>query len=260
LRRPVGTNAFADLGFPHCCFSHSGDGWDEHILLLLHGLGDTDDNFVKFGAKLQLPQTSVLALRAPLPLLDMGFTWFDVLTPTGDVCFDSPDAVASLRETSSAMLPMLQRLHHRYGYALRNIYILGFSQGGTVALAVLQSLQGFAIGGVVSICGPPPAALPSMQFSDTAILFTLGELDSCAAAKMRAWAQFERQWRAASSIAQSAVGDCDCSMLSIAGKGEAMIQGAEESRALMQFFSRHLALRSLQLCVVTCLHVRFAAD
>ena len=64
------------------------------------------------------------------------FTWFDVLTSNGDLSFDSADAVASLRETSDAMLPLLHRLHQRHGYALRNIFILGYSiysQGGTWA-------------------------------------------------------------------------------------------------------------------------------
>jgi hypothetical protein len=109
----VASDAFVDLGFARCCFSHSLDCWDEHLLLLLHGIGDTDANFSAFGAELQLPQTAVLAIRAPIPLLDMGFTWFDVLTPAGDVCFDSPDAIASLWETSAAMLPLLQRVQQR---------------------------------------------------------------------------------------------------------------------------------------------------
>jgi len=216
-------------------------------------LGDTNDNFVTFGTKLQLPQTAVLALRAPLPLLDMGFTWFDVLTPSGDVCFDSPDAVASLRETSSAVLRVLQRLHQRHGYVLRNIYLLGFAQGGTVALSVLQTLQQFAIGGVVSICGPPPSALPSMQFNNTPVLFTQGMLDRFAASKSLAWAQFEERWRSARAAAPRSApltdGEYDCCMLTIEDKGETMVQGAKESLALMQFFGRHLALRSLQLCV-----------
>ena len=34
----------------------------------------------------------------------------------------------------------------RHGYALRNVFMLGFSQGGTVALSVLQSLNGAPIG------------------------------------------------------------------------------------------------------------------
>jgi predicted esterase len=252
LRRPVASTAFADLGFPHSCFSHSCDSWDEHLLLLLHGLGDCDTNFATFGAKLQLPQTASLAIRAPLPLLDMGFTWFDVITAAGDVCLDSPDAVASLRDTSRAMCLLVQRLHSQHSYPLRNIFVLGYSQGGTVALGTLQSLNAVAIGGVISISGAPPPAPHAMQPSTTPVLFTLGQRDACAASKSRAWAQFELQWRDGLPVAPHgpvpSASERDCCMLLVAGKAEAMVHSADETRALMEFFGRHLKLRSLQLC------------
>jgi predicted esterase len=255
-------DAFNDLGFGHCCFAHSCDGWDEHVLLLLHGFGDADVNFAAFGAKLQLPQTAVLAVRAPIPMLDMGFTWFDVFTESGDVCFDSIDAIASLRETSAALLPLLQRVHTRHGYALRNMFMLGYSQGGTIALGVAQALGSIAIGGIVSICGAPPPPLPKAMCSSTPILFTLGERDVSADSKSHAWSQFQTQWRssAASSPQSSAAADelHDCVMLHVAGKAEAMVQGEDETRALMQFFGRHLKLRSLQLCVCAPPHRRRA--
>jgi predicted esterase len=244
----VPCHAFADLGFPHCCFAHSSEGWDEHALLLLHGLGDADHNFAKFGAKLQLPQTAVVAIRAPLPLLDMGFTWFDVITPAGDVCLDSPDAVASLRETSSALIAVLHRLQQRHSYPLRNIFLLGYSQGGSVAFGVLQALCNISIGGIISISGPPPPPPPQpMQHNDTPVLFTLGGRDAAFASNSRAWTLFEGQWREARASAAHAAEDC-CSMVIVADKADAMVQGEHETRALMQFFGRHLRLRSLQLC------------
>ena len=36
-------------------------------------------------------------------------------------------------------------------------------------------------------------------------------------------------------------------MLLVAGKAEAMVQGGDETRVLMEFFGKHLKLRSLQL-------------
>jgi predicted esterase len=225
--------------------------WDEHALLLFHGLGDSDDNFVKFGAKLQLPQTATLAVRAPLPLLDMGFTWFDVITSTGHVCLESPDAVASLCRTSSSFLAVIHRLHQRYSYALRNIFLVGYAQGGTMALSVLQLIGHVTLGGVVSISGAPPPPLPAIVHNGTPVLFTLGQRDVSFASKSRSWEQFEKQLRDASahSDASRDGGQDDCSMFVVADKGEAMVQGGDETRVLMQFFSRHLRMRSLQLCV-----------
>lgn len=43
----------------------SDDGTDENLLILLHGLGDTHLPFTNLGRQLKLPQTAVLALRAP---------------------------------------------------------------------------------------------------------------------------------------------------------------------------------------------------
>lgn len=259
MRRPIPSDAFADLGFCSCSFAHSGDGWDEHALLLLHGLGDSDVNFAKFGAKLQLPQTAVIAVRAPLPLLDMGHTWFDVLTPSGHVCLDSPDAIASLWETSTALLALLHRLHQRFDYALRNIFVMGYSQGGTVALGVLQIMRNFAVGGVISVSGPPPPPPPSMRPNDTPVLFTLGQRDAMFASKMRAWTQFDTKWREAAARGDSAHHN-DCSVIIVADKGESMVQGEDEMRAIMQFFGSHFRMRNLQLyvrfaCFALCSHV-----
>jgi len=154
----------------------------------------------------------------------------------------------------AALLPLLHLCNntYRHGYALRNVFMLGFSQGGTVALSVVQSLKGAPIGGAVSICGAPLPLLPSATCSSTPILFTLGERDTAAASKTRAWSQFETQWRsaAASQQQQSLAGSqLDCCMVVVAGKAEAMTQSEGETRVLMQFFGRHLNLRSLQLCV-----------
>ena len=183
----------------------------------------------------------------------MGFTWFDVITSDGDVCLDSPDAIASLRDTSRAMCMLLQRLHIQHKYPLRNIFILGYSQGGTAALSTLQSLNTLSIGGVISISGPPPPAPHTMQPSATPVLFTLGQRDACAASKSRAWSQFELEWRNQLPAAHDShspvlpASECDCRMLLVAGKAEAMVQGGDETRVLMEFFGKHLKLRSLQL-------------
>ena len=43
----------------------SADGANSNLLLLLHGLGDTEDNYRKLAERMQLPQTCVLTLRGP---------------------------------------------------------------------------------------------------------------------------------------------------------------------------------------------------
>eukprot|EP00277_Geminigera_cryophila_P005583 CAMPEP_0179412624 /NCGR_PEP_ID=MMETSP0799-20121207/4581_1 /TAXON_ID=46947 /ORGANISM="Geminigera cryophila, Strain CCMP2564" /LENGTH=212 /DNA_ID=CAMNT_0021184875 /DNA_START=47 /DNA_END=682 /DNA_ORIENTATION=- len=60
------------------------EGPGDNLLVLLHGLGDTPERYLALGKQLQLPSTSVVALRAPHPLgrgspleghMD-GYEWF----------------------------------------------------------------------------------------------------------------------------------------------------------------------------------------
>ena len=46
-------------------YTPSDDGVDENLLILLHGLGDTQVPFANLGKQLKLPQTATMALRAP---------------------------------------------------------------------------------------------------------------------------------------------------------------------------------------------------
>ncbi|THU87365.1 hypothetical protein K435DRAFT_867374 [Dendrothele bispora CBS 962.96] len=52
----------------------SDDGTDENLLILLHGLGDTHIPFSKLGKQFKLPQTAVLAIRAPEQYVSLPFS------------------------------------------------------------------------------------------------------------------------------------------------------------------------------------------
>ena len=56
-----------------------------NLLLLLHGLGDKPAGFASFGRKMALPETTALALRAPLPLPAglPGHAWHESFTEDG---------------------------------------------------------------------------------------------------------------------------------------------------------------------------------
>ena len=55
-----------------------------NVLVLLHGLGDTNESFSNLGKQLSLPETVCISLQAPTPLpFDLGgFHWGD------DIIFD----------------------------------------------------------------------------------------------------------------------------------------------------------------------------
>lgn len=140
-----------------------------NILLLLHGLGDSARAFQKFGQALKLPDTIVVTVQGttPLPLSLNGFHWGD------DVSFDSATGVIDMdagfvRATKTLVDDVVREaLVRKCGYALREIMILGFGQGGMVGLAVARELglkkdkssahpAPPALSGIISIGAPYP--------------------------------------------------------------------------------------------------------
>ncbi|KAK0663226.1 putative hydrolase C9G1.08c [Lasiodiplodia hormozganensis] len=144
-----------------------------NVLLLLHGLGDTHAPFARLGAQMSLPETACIAVRAPAPLpFDLGgFHWGD------DVLFDERtgdmDPDAGFKTAARLLLDDVVRgvLVQKCGYALRDVVLFGFAQGGMAALQVAAEL-GKAdgeqeLGGVVSVGGAVPAGASLSEGSST---------------------------------------------------------------------------------------------
>ncbi|KAL2848500.1 Alpha/Beta hydrolase protein [Aspergillus pseudoustus] len=141
-----------------------------NILLLLHGLGDTHAPFTNLAKSLALPETTILTIQAPNPLLlDIpGFHWGD------DINFDSRtgalDMDAGFNTAKRFLVEDIVKkvLLEKCGYHLREITMLGFGQGGMSGLVVAQELvseggstSGGAgeLGGVISIGAAYPLSL-----------------------------------------------------------------------------------------------------
>lgn len=164
--------AIADLRF-----QHSEDGVDENLLVLLHGLGDSAAGFARFGAGMELPQTSVLSLSGPqtVPVVG-GHAWFTAIdresfeplslshphpVRAADVAKLVPQLYASLLDIAAARRVTLDHVH-----------LLGFGDGGTVALhlalhardAVLAARASAASSGSGSTGGPRAVAHAAGSF------------------------------------------------------------------------------------------------
>lgn len=131
-----------------------------NILILLHGLGDTNIPFTQFARAMALPDTCAISIRAPAPMpFDLtGSHWGD------DIIFDNssvnggPDIDAGFTKSTKLVLEdIIQKvLINKKGYTMRDIVLFGFMQGGMLALNIAASLNQ-ELGGVVSI----GAGLPS---------------------------------------------------------------------------------------------------
>ncbi|CAF9936621.1 MAG: hypothetical protein HETSPECPRED_010391 [Heterodermia speciosa] len=201
-----------------------------NILLLLHGLGDTNASFTTLGTQLALPETACISLQAPTPLpFDLGgFHWGD------DLQFDSATGQMDVDLGFKKAVDMIGRdviesvLMEKCGYSPRNIILFGFGQGGMAAVATAHSLE-FELGGVVSIGGPLLSSCSVNGKSTTPTLVLGGSSNTV--------------------ITKSAVSRFRTAFQTVQyhkwGKsGDGMPGNREEMLPIMKFFARRLRSRS----------------
>jgi len=133
-----------------------------NILILLHGLGDTQTAFTRLAQNLNLPETAAISLRGftPIPALFTGddtpsFHW------AHDVVFDETRGELDLDGDFTPSLKIFRELvdvlMEKCGYAARNIFFYGYGQGAMLPLALVASIAETEFGGVVAIGGRLPS-------------------------------------------------------------------------------------------------------
>ncbi|KAJ8325471.1 hypothetical protein BDV3_001274 [Batrachochytrium dendrobatidis] len=248
-------------------FRSSNDKVNSNILILLHGLGDTAANFVQFGVKMQLPQTAICAIAGPsnIPYYDQGTGWFPAYNQVD--CTDLDSGCKQLRKgiqsTRSLICSFLTECviaskEHPDGWPAERVFLLGFSQGGIMALDVAlmgswpdtytsEMPRALELGGVVSISGwidmdrydSSNTSINGRVVKKTSVLVTQGISDGAFDMKL-----FESK----KSVLRRFVETEDQLQVGvIAGKGHTMPQSQEEMRIIMGWFARVLWLRNLAL-------------
>jgi predicted esterase len=204
-----------------------------NILILLHGLGDTNASFTKLGQQLNLPETACIALQAPNGLImDIGgFQWGDDLVM--DQSNGELDMDTGFKAATRLILDRVIResLMNKCGYKAREIMIFGFAQGGMAGLQAAAEFNGSELGGVVSIGGGLSHSLPLKSLekkSKTPVLV-------CRATR-------------GSKVTDSAVSKLKDAFEHVEVKdwkknGDGMMNNREEMMPIMQFFARRLLSR-----------------
>ncbi|XXH00354.1 exocyst subunit [Hypoxylon texense] len=158
------------------------------ILILFHGLGDSEAPFASFAKNLNLPGVLAISVRgvSPLPPALLGlpdseaarptrhFHWGDDLTlspSTGDL---DPDPGFSKAEQLVLGKLIRETLIEKCGWETNDILLFGFGQGGSLALGLASRIRqgerivditegirptGTAFKGAVSIGGPLPTSM-----------------------------------------------------------------------------------------------------
>jgi phospholipase/carboxylesterase len=101
------------------------------LLVLLHGLGADEQDLLALADALD-PRLAVASLRAPYEAQPMGYAWYAL---DWDVSPPRPDA-AQAERSRAALATSLPRLAPRLHADPGRVFLLGFSQGATMALAL----------------------------------------------------------------------------------------------------------------------------
>ncbi|KAH7413890.1 Alpha/Beta hydrolase protein [Phaeosphaeria sp. MPI-PUGE-AT-0046c] len=201
-----------------------------NVLILLHGLGDTNVSFTKLGQQLNLPETACIALQAPNGLLfDIGgFQWGDDLVM--DQSNGELDMDTGFKAATRLILERVIRegLIGKCGYNPREIIIFGFAQGGMAGLQAAAEFDGSEMGGVVSVGAGLSLAKSLDKKCKTPVLV-------CRASR-------------GSKVTDSAVKKLKDSFEHVEIKdwkrnGDGMMSNREEMLPIMQFFARRLLSR-----------------
>ena len=104
------------------------------LALLLHGLGADEHDLFGLAPWLD-PRLVVVSVRAPREAVPMGYSWFDIDWTEEPPRIDLGHVVQS-RET---LVDFARRTAERHGADPSRIFLVGFSQGSTMAMACAMS-------------------------------------------------------------------------------------------------------------------------
>ena len=132
------------------------------LLLLLHGYGANEDDLFSL-APYQDGRFMIVSARAPIMLQPMSYAWFSLgFTPQGVVV--NPEEMESSRRT---IHKFLGEIVEAYDCDPKAVYLMGFSQGAMMSLAVALTYPGSAAGVVAMSGRVTPQTLEQIADKDT---------------------------------------------------------------------------------------------
>jgi len=141
---------------------------NENLIILFHGFGDTKKSYETLAKNMKLPQTAVLVAngtqRVPDWLVPEGYSWFNSIIPGLEDSFNlniffkifffevfSTNATTSeIDKITKQWVGIINNLVEKYSFKYQNIFLLGFSQGATMACLISLSLKK-KLGGLICI-------------------------------------------------------------------------------------------------------------
>jgi phospholipase/carboxylesterase len=120
------------------------------LLVLIHGYGSNEEDLMGLAPYLDR-RFQIVSVRAPLQLGPGRYSWFSLDVTSTGLTVDHDESISSHRRLT-ALIP---RLQEHYSADPKSTFLLGFSQGATMAVAagLVDSLASGGSAGVVSLSG-----------------------------------------------------------------------------------------------------------
>jgi phospholipase/carboxylesterase len=146
------------------------------LLLLLHGVGGNELAMAGFAGSFD-PRFLVISARAPLTVAPYAFGWVrETFTSDGPV-IDPEEAAAAW----AGVARFIDGAVRAYDADWARVYVVGFSQGGIIALATMLTAPENVAGTVCMSGRLPPEVLPHVvspeRLRDKAVLIVHGRRD-----------------------------------------------------------------------------------
>lgn len=135
---------------PHgliCAYQHSVDEVDTNLMIVVHGNGDNEVNFLRFASKLNFPLTAMMSVRGPISVGMQGHMWY--LEPEGYKPRREDTSRISRVWEAAELLNKQIKLAVKAGWKPHRIFLFGHGHGGVVALDAARRV-GVTLGGVVT--------------------------------------------------------------------------------------------------------------
>ena len=116
-------------------------GWTDgnKAMIVMHGLGDSLDSYVEITKEINVTGLHYLLVNAPMPYF-FGHSWYDI--PPGN-------PHKGIVKSTEIILKIIAELKDQ-DFESRDIFVLGFSQGGCIALETYYQLEE-SLGGIIAL-------------------------------------------------------------------------------------------------------------
>lgn len=109
------------------------------IMIVMHGLGDQLESYIPLVKEINITGINYLLINAPRSY-PIGYSWYEM--PPQEPRKSINESVKLLKELIAELL--------EDGFSYEDIFIMGFSQGGAMAIELTQSLDK-ALGGIIAL-------------------------------------------------------------------------------------------------------------